>query len=197
MGRNLDWDYQLFKVINDVANNDSIIGKLLVNAANWGDYFFFFSLVFMLFIHRKMAIYGYVAVGITVMCTRGISLFYFRDRPFAVHDVNLLLPHIESNSFPSDHAAAAFAIAIMFYLFSKQIGLTYIGFAALVSFSRIWTGKHYPTDVLAGMLMGIIIAIIVYRLLEKYDIYNRIVTLLKGFIGKSQPGVEDVPKPQI
>jgi undecaprenyl-diphosphatase len=193
----LNWDYQLFKVINDVANNESVIGKLLVNAANWGDYFFFFSLVFMLFINRKMAVYGFIAVGVTVMCSRGISLFYLRDRPFAVHDVNLLLPHIESNSFPSDHASAAFAIAIIFYLFSRKMGFPYIGFAALVSFSRIWTGKHYPTDVLAGMLLGIILSIFIYRLLQKYDSYNSVINLLKGFAGKSQTSIEDAPKSQI
>lgn len=193
----MDWDYQLFKSINDVANNESILGNVLVSAANWGDYFFFFSLILMLVIDRKMAVYGFIAVGATVMCSRGISLLYFRDRPFAVHDVNLLLPHIESNSFPSDHAAAAFAIAIMFYLFSKRIGFTYIGFAALVSFSRIWTGKHYPTDVIAGILLGVVLSVSLYRLLQKYPIYNCLVILLKNLIKKDQKNIDDAPKSQM
>lgn len=174
-----------------MANNESIIGKMLVNAANWGDYFFFFSLLLMIVINRKMAVYGVISVGVTVMCSRGISLFYFRERPFVAHDINLLLPHVESNSFPSDHASAAFAIAIMLFMFSKRIGLTYIGFAAVVSFSRIWVGKHYPTDVIAGALLGIAISIFIYRFLRKYPIYDRLVILLKDFMKKRQTNIDD------
>ncbi|TYP69156.1 phosphatase PAP2 family protein [Paenibacillus methanolicus] len=180
----MDWDYRLFKWINDGANNESVIGKVLVYAADLGDYFFFFSLVFMFLVHRKMAFYGVIAVGVTVLCSRGIAHFYYRDRPFVTHDVNLLLPHIESNSFPSDHASAAFAIAMMFCLFSRKIGLPYLGFAAIVSFSRIWTGKHYPTDVLAGMFLGIVLSIALYLLLNRYAVYNSSVHLLKRFTKK-------------
>ncbi|MCR2803973.1 phosphatase PAP2 family protein [Paenibacillus soyae] len=180
----MEWDYLLFKAINDAANNESVLGKLLVHAADWGDYFFFFSLLLMVLVNRKMAIYGMIAVGVTVMISRGMSVFYYRDRPFAVHDVNMLLPHIESNSFPSDHAAAAFAIAIMFYLLSRRIGIPFIGFAAVVAYSRIWVGKHYPTDVLAGALLGLAISIALYRLLEKFLVYERCGSLLNQLAKK-------------
>lgn len=187
----MNWDYHLLKVINDMANNESILGKLLVGAANWGDYFFFFSLLLMLIINRKMAVYSIISVGVTVIVSRGISLFYFRDRPFVVHDINLLLPHVESNSFPSDHASAAFAIAIMFLMFSKRIGIPYIGFAAIVSYSRIWVGKHYPTDVIAGALLGILISVALYRFLDKYSIYDKLAILLKNYMKKHHTRIDD------
>lgn len=187
----MNWDYHLLKVINDMANNESILGKLLVGAANWGDYFFFFSLLLMLFINRKMAVYSMISVGVTVIVSRGISLFYFRDRPFVVHDINLLLPHVESNSFPSDHASAAFAIAVMFLMISKRIGMTYIGFAAVVSFSRIWVGKHYPTDVIAGALLGVLISIVLHRFLDKHSFYDKLLNLYKHFMNKHHTKIDD------
>ncbi|MHA6484963.1 phosphatase PAP2 family protein [Paenibacillus sp. strain BS8-2] len=187
----MNWDYQLFKLINDAANNDSIIGKFMVLAANWGDYFFFFSLLLMLMFHRKMAIYGMISVGVTVLCSRWISLIYHRDRPFVIYEVNQLLPHVESNSFPSDHASAAFAIAMIFILFSKRIGWTYIGFAAIVSYSRIWVGKHYPLDVLAGTGLGIVIAVIVYRLLETYSVYDAVRSWCSRLLNSKKPQIDE------
>ncbi|MEK3883667.1 phosphatase PAP2 family protein [Paenibacillus sp. PL2-23] len=185
-----NWDYQLFRAINDAANNESVLGKLLVGAANWGDYFFFFSLLLMFLVHRKAAIFGAITVGLTVVCSRVISLFYYRERPFVTYeDVNQLLPHIHSNSFPSDHAAAAFAIAMMFVLFSKRIGIPFLGFAALVSYSRIWVGKHYPLDVIAGALLGIIISVVIYRRLHRSPMYDRVL----GYFSKKSPAeIEEV-----
>jgi undecaprenyl-diphosphatase len=182
----LEWDYRLFRKINDAADDEGVLGNLFVSAADQGDYFFGLSLVLMLFIRLKMALYALMAVGTTVMFSRGIAQFYFRERPFVAHDVNLLLPHMDSNSFPSDHAAAAFAIAMMFFLFSRRIGWVFIGCAAIVSFSRIWVGKHYPTDVIAGTLIGIVLSVVVHRIMEKYRIYNRLAILFNRLIQRKR-----------
>jgi len=57
-------------------------------------------------------------------------------------------------SFPSDHAAAAFAIAFAVLAFSRRAGIAFLVAAALIALSRVALGMHYPSDVLAGALVG-------------------------------------------
>ena len=53
-------------------------------------------------------------------------------------------------SFPSDHAAAAFAIAFAILAFSRRAGMRFLVAATLIGLSRIALGLHYPSDVIAG-----------------------------------------------
>jgi undecaprenyl-diphosphatase len=191
VNHNLEWDYTLFRSINDYASDTTLIGMSLVNASAWSDYFFFLSLVAFLFFRFRMAVYGFAAAGFTVLVSRLISLFYYRNRPFVDFEVNQLLYHIESNSFPSDHAAAAVAIAVMLYLFSRRIGRIYLVLAAFVCFSRVWIGVHYPFDVMVGIIVGIAAALACYRILEKTELYNKSMQLLRTIVRrKPANGVE-------
>jgi hypothetical protein len=57
-------------------------------------------------------------------------------------------------SFPSDHASAAFGIAVGILLIHRRAGYLFLSVAVLIAISRIATGMHYPTDVLAGAAIG-------------------------------------------
>ena len=67
-------------------------------------------------------------------------------------------------SFPSDHAAAAFAIAFCVLAFSRWAGVGFLSAATLIGLSRIALGMHYPSDVLAGLLVGWAAALLVVQL---------------------------------
>jgi len=182
----LEWDYASFRFINGLANDTSLAGKFIVAASAWSDYFFFLTLVVLLFLRFKTAVYGFAAAGLSVLASRLISLFYYRNRPFVDMDVNQLLYHIESNSFPSDHAAAAVGIAVMLRLFSRKLGNVYLLLAAVVCFSRVWIGVHYPFDVVIGILVGVATACAGYLLLERTSLYNRSMQLLRTMAGSKQ-----------
>jgi len=93
-------------------------------------------------------------------------LLWARPRPFAAHpgQLHLFTGGSLDPSFPSDHAAAAFAIAVAVLAFSRRLGVAFLAVAALVAASRVVEGLHYPSDVLAGAAVGTAAAIVVTRL---------------------------------
>jgi hypothetical protein len=78
-----------------------------------------------------------------------------RDRPFLVMpEAHLLLGKGGSGSMPSSHAANWFCAAMVAYIFYRQSWRFMVPLAVLVSFSRVYNGVHYPSDVLAGAVLG-------------------------------------------
>ncbi|MDB6027288.1 MAG: Undecaprenyl phosphate-alpha-4-amino-4-deoxy-L-arabinose arabinosyl transferase [Verrucomicrobiales bacterium] len=78
-----------------------------------------------------------------------------RERPFAaLSDVHLLLGKGGSGSMPSSHAANWFAATMVTFLFYRRSWRFMLPLALLVSFSRVYNGVHYPSDVLAGAILG-------------------------------------------
>jgi membrane-associated phospholipid phosphatase len=111
---------------------------------------------------RAAALAGMAAVGVTAtivnVAIKPLSRRRRPDRgrarvPFARH---VDMPH--SRSFPSGHTAAAFAFAVGAGRELPSAAPPLLGLAALVGYSRVHTGVHYPGDVVAGALCGIAIA---------------------------------------
>lgn len=93
-----------------------------------------------------------------------------RDRPFWVDEsIALLATPPTSYSFPSGHTFSAFAASISILLYSKKLGIPAVVLASSIAFSRMYLFFHYPTDVLAGIILGIIVALISYRLVNNVD----------------------------
>lgn len=99
---------------------------------------------------------GLVAAAVAMITNQVISHLWERPRPFVTHQAftHLLSAPSPDSSFPSDHAAVAFAIAFAVLAFSRRAGILFLAAATLISLSRIALGLHYPSDVLAGMLVG-------------------------------------------
>jgi undecaprenyl-diphosphatase len=73
---------------------------------------------------------------------------------------------VTGRSFPSGHAANNMAVATVLILFFGWRGALYLPYALLIGYARIYTGAHWPTDVLAGFLLGLIGGILSVKLLE-------------------------------
>ncbi len=84
-----------------------------------------------------------------------------RVRPFnSVAEILPLVTPPKSFSFPSGHSASAFACAVSLYYTKRKWFVFGLITAALIAFSRLYVGVHYPTDVLCGALVGTITAVI-------------------------------------
>jgi membrane-associated phospholipid phosphatase len=98
-----------------------------------------------------------VAAAVALLANQVVAHLWDRPRPFTTHPAltHLLSAKSSDPSFPSDHAAAAFAIAFAVFAFSRRGGALFLAAATLISLSRIALGMHYPSDVVAGMLVGL------------------------------------------
>ncbi len=91
-----------------------------------------------------------------------IGKLVHRARPFSVTGVQELVFHRPDTSFPSEHAAALFAVAMSFYLSGfKKLSYVVFSLAIVVSFFRVAAGIHWPTDVLAGAILGLLSAYLI------------------------------------
>lgn len=94
-----------------------------------------------------------------------------RPRPFYANpNISLIISPPSGYSFPSSHSAVSFSSAAIIFYFNKKLGIVGLFVASLTAFSRIYLYVHYPTDVLAGICLGLLwagIVIFVYKRIAK------------------------------
>lgn len=118
-----------------------------------------------------LAIIVGVVVGLLIL-----KPLIHRERPFeALGFVGLLIPAPHGSSFPSGHALTSFAAAsALCYLAQgsrplRALKLIALLLAVLISFSRLYLFVHYPSDVAAGIILGVGIGILSAKLVKKGD----------------------------
>jgi len=128
---------------------------------------------------RELAFDVVVLIIISDLITEGLKLLFMRERPFEVlTDVHTLpwgwLASATSPSMPSGHAARAFAMATLVALGTRpRWGALALALAALIGLSRIYLGLHWPSDVLAGALLGVVLAFIMQWIRQRDNVYTR------------------------
>ena len=84
-----------------------------------------------------------------------------RDRPYEnLAHVHVLVSRTTDFSIPSDHATAVGAVAIALLFVDRKIGIVAAVLAVLMAATRVYVGAHYPTDVLAGLALGGLVALV-------------------------------------
>lgn len=110
---------------------------------------------------RRVGITALLALGIGALITNAaLKNIVARTRPYEVISGLILLVEKQSDfSFPSGHACASFAASMVYCkMLPKKYGVPAVVLAALVAFSRLYVGVHYPSDVIAGILVGMLSA---------------------------------------
>jgi len=109
-----------------------------------------------------------VVAGFSALLALGVAHviadIWARPRPYDAHPgAHLFIAPSGDPSFPSDHATAAFAIAVAIFLRHRTAGWIALAMAALVSVARVAVGTHYPGDVAAGAVIGTAAALVVWH----------------------------------
>jgi undecaprenyl-diphosphatase len=111
---------------------------------------------------------GYAAAALGYVIAFAIHHIYDRARPYEAHAIRHPWSSSTDASFPSDHTSLSFAIAFAVLAFDTAAGVLFLVVAAIIGVGRLFIGAHYPGDVLAGVGVGLVAAVIVVRLLPRF-----------------------------
>ncbi len=140
---------------------------------------FWIALGLILLIFRRTRAGG-LAVLISLIVTflvgeLGLKNIFCRVRPCNIDfSVPLAVDRPEAYSFPSGHTGSSFAAAFALFGFNRRLGIPALVLAAVIGLSRIYLFVHYPTDVFAGMLLGLSVAFAVVYIFRKYALETRL-----------------------
>jgi undecaprenyl-diphosphatase len=162
-------DLSLYKTVNGFAFHHDRFEDVLRFFAQDAQYFFV-GLLAVLFLAggswaSRNARHGVVAAGFSAALALGIAQvithIWERPRPYVAHPdlSHLFISASPDPSFPSDHATAAFAIAVSIFLRNRRIGALALVMAAVLAVARVAVGAHYPGDVLGGAVLGTLCAL--------------------------------------
>jgi len=158
----LAFDKPLFYLINKNCANRifDVIMPVITEIGDWKT--LLVLAMFLLFLKKKeIKITGvYIIAGLFLSSAAAymLKMMIASPRPFGVlPDVRLLVKGGEKTfSFPSRHAINIFMAATVLYAYSKKLYYMYF-IAIAVIFSRVYVGMHFPSDVLAGAAIGMLI----------------------------------------
>lgn len=158
-------DYSLFHTLNNFAAAHDGFEDTLRFYAQLSEILFLAGLVALFAVGRPEGRRAAVAAGLGAALALLVAHFLAgavdRPRPFVTHPgAHLFVHHAADAGFPSDHATAAFAIAMAIWLRLRLLGAAALVLAAVLALARVAIGVHYPGDVLAGAAIGMASALI-------------------------------------
>ena len=170
-------DSDLFRSVNDFqARTGWLHGSALIYAKTGGPLLLALLLVVGVLVARSRKSPERVAragwAGLSTLAAVGLNQPIVhavdRARPYnALHHVHLLGTKTMDASFPSDHATLAGAVIAGLFLVDRKLGIVATVAGLLLAVDRIYVGAHYPGDVLAGLAVGAIVALVGWLLLRR------------------------------
>jgi undecaprenyl-diphosphatase len=119
--------------------------------------------------NRQAVVFALLALAVGFTIDIIISHIFVRTRPFVAYPdlVRNLALTVDLTSFPSKHAIAVFASATSIWLAHlwhfRNWGIFLFVMAFLIAFARVAAGVHYPSDIIAGMIIGVFSAWIIHE----------------------------------
>jgi len=163
-------DVYLFNIINGLVGKWPILDFLAIFFAVYFGYILIFLLLLFLIKDYKrywrMVVESFLAallVRFTIV--ELFYLIYFRARPFIHNQVKQLISYdFSQTSLPSGHASFYFALSTIIYGYNKKLGCLFFISSLLISISRVFVGVHWPSDIICGAIIGILMGIVLNKL---------------------------------
>lgn len=174
-------DQWLFMKVNTGQANSffDAVMPFMRTALYWAPLYLFF-VTFALLNFRKQGLWWSLFLLVTVAFTDMTGTYVFKhgfhrlrpcNDPEFRYQVRLLVDHCSGFSFISNHAANHFGVATFFFITARPLFKSWAAipllWAMTISYAQIYVGVHYPLDVLAGTLLGLIYGIAIGSLFNK------------------------------
>lgn len=165
----MNLDILIFQQINGLAGRWVFLDALGVFFAQYLIYILGGMALLLFRKNLQRAVWAILAV---VLAKFGIAelirLFWSRPRPFVENNINLLISHENTSSFPSGHVSACFALSYIVYHYNKKAGIVFFIASFLISIFRVFVGVHWPSDVLAGALVGVFSGWLIMKISKRF-----------------------------
>ena len=182
----------LSREINSWAGQSYWLDRFMIFSAEWLGYFLILLLLAPLLLtffirnnrisswvrfallkwsyYKEMLVVSMIsAIVARFVFVEAIRFFYYNPRPFLVlENVNQLINHETTGSMPSGHASFYFALATGVCLYNKKAGYIYLILAGLMGFARIFSGVHWPLDILGGAGVGVLAGWIIIKISQRF-----------------------------
>lgn len=167
-------DTQLVLFLNSLTSISPALDSIIIFFASYLAYVLIIAFaIFILFSgyewRKRFEALGVVLVSVFIargVITELIRFFYHRPRPFIDLPIQPLFTD-PAWSFPSGHATFFFALATSVYLYNKKWGIGFYIATILMTISRVVAGIHYPSDIIAGALIGIAVVYTTFYFVRK------------------------------
>lgn len=160
-------------ILHAIQNiHNPILNPIMVFITYLGDYGLIWIIIAVVLIAQPKYRKCGITMLLALLCGLIIGNVFLKNligraRPCWIDSsVSLLVKNPTDYSFPSGHTLASFEGATVIFLYNKRAGVLAYILASLIAFSRLYLFLHYPSDVFAGIILGISIAVVIYRFVK-------------------------------
>ena len=171
----------LFHLINQYAGLNPVIDTLAIFAAKYMPVVVILALAILWVTKRNntrdVILYGIYAAIIGLVINYIIGLVYFHPRPFMIGLGTQLFQYPAETSFPSDHTTFMVSIALMLLYFkeTRVYGVILLILGLTGGLARVFSGVHFPLDILGSIVVSIISTMIIFRFKDRFNPLNMLI----------------------
>lgn len=187
----------LFNFINQYAGVNPLIDTLAVFTAQYMPIVLIIGLSYLWIVKNKstrnIILYAVYAAIIGLAINMIIGMIYFHPRPFMIPIGTQLFHYPAESSFPSDHTTMMVSLSLMLIYFkeTRKIGAVFLALGLIGGFARIFSGVHFPLDILGSIVVSIFSTFLIFKMKERLNplnsaiqnIYLKVVNYRKGSSG--------------
>jgi len=170
-----------FQILNLIANmRTDLLDTILPMISSFGDKGIGWIVISVILTciprYRKAGItMGLALIFCLLIGNMTLKPLIARPRPYTYFpEMTLLIAPLADFSFPSGHTFASFASATALFLYHKKAGIAAYILAAIIAFTRLYLYVHFPSDVIAGMLLGIFSGWLAYQIVQSVSTHKKI-----------------------